>query len=159
MTSHPVATTCLLIAGILVACGGRPPQEPVRPLLLPVAGTIVVGSPRVAGFVRGSCKDAIVANARVRLRTDAHLVTETWSDSTGFFRLSAPDGEFILETHAIGYNPLRQAVVVGPGPQVTLALTMRYAVGLMQVDCLGRDSLGVIRMGPQYCNRPPTACP
>ena len=159
MTSHPVAITCLLVAGNLVACSGRPPREPVRPLLLPVAGTIVVGSPEVEGFVRGPCKDAIVANARVRVRTDAHVVFETWSDSTGFFKLSAPDGEFILEAHAIGYNPLRQRLVVGPGPHVTLALAMRYAVGFMEEDCLGRDSLGVIRMGRQYCNRPPTACP
>jgi hypothetical protein len=160
MTGYPIVISCLLGAGILGACGGRPPsQAPVRPLVLPVAGTVVVGSPRVEGFVRGPCKDAIVTKARVRLRRGAHVVAETWSDSTGFFWLSVPDGEFSLEAHAIGYNPLRQAVVADPGPQVTLALTMRYAVGFMEEDCLGRDSLGGISMGPQYCNRPPTACP
>jgi hypothetical protein len=95
----------------------------------------------------------------VRLRQESLVVSQALSDSAGSFRLVVPDGEYLLEVHAIGYHPFRQRLVVGSGPQVTLALAMRYAVGFMEEDCLGRDSLGVIRMGPQYCIRPPTACP
>jgi TonB-dependent starch-binding outer membrane protein SusC len=124
---------------------GRAPESPTqapplpsRERIGPDPGTV----PEPGGYISlvGTVTQASTRRALPGVQISLHGTgIGTLSNATGGFRLmNAPAGELLLRAQRIGFEPIEQRVVLSPGEQLSVNLTMREtALALDEVVVTG----------------------
>lgn len=113
-----------------------------------IAGFAQTIKPSVAGSVRDkNGRPIFAATVTLLKKSDSAVLAAVISDSTGYFRFSAPStGSYLISTTSTGYLPFAAAIAIRPGDtaiQVPVIMEMQKTPTLQDAVVTGKKNLFV----------------